>query len=502
MEPRPPKGNRPSSQRQQSAQQQPTQQPTQSWEQPGQPNQPAAGRPQPPAPGSRESGYGAPPRYPTPPPAYPPDPYAAGYGQGGYGAPQDPGYGQPAQPPRYPAPGGYGQPGYGQPPPPDPYGGGYGQPGYGQPPAPAGGYPGNYPPDPYGGYGQPGYGQQPPSMGSYPPAQSGQVQPQSPAPAGRSAGWIAPLPDEEIAASAQPGYGGGYGGGGFTADPRPGGRAAGPNRQTQIIAALAIGGLALMILAIVIGFIVFGGEDDDDPGANQAAAATQTAAAIGAPDDDGTAAAGQIAGETPTATATETETATTEETPPPTEAPTEAPPTEAPSSGVYDGSVVDLLPTETDLPAGFVATGEPDRFSRADVAVNLGGDADANDEQLRAWRFDEHWRQEFAVPPDQADPAGTSVLFVSINLFRIESGAVEALDLFVESSEAIGLEQVGGESLGDNSVTMTSSTAEGTTVVIYVQQGNVLMRMYGFSAEGDPTADVVALTEAVLAKLP
>ncbi len=494
MEPRPPKGNRPSSQRQP---QQPAQQPTQSWEQPGQPNQPAAGRPQPPAPGSRESGYGGAPRYPAPPPAYPPDPYAGGYGQGGYGAPQDPGYGQPGQPPRYPAPG-YGQPGYGQPPPPDPYGGGYGQPGYGQPPA--GGYPGNYPPDPYGGYGQPGYGQQPPSIGSYPPAQSGQAQPQSPTPAGRSAGWIAPLPDEEIAASAQPGYGGGYGGGGFTSDPRPGGRAAGPNRQTQIIAALAIGGLALMILAIVIGFIVFGG-DDDDPGANQAAA-TQTAAAIVAPDDDGTAAAGQVAGETPTAVPTETETATAEETLPPTEAPTEAPPTEAPSSGLYEGSVVDLLPTEADLPAGFVATGEPDRFSRADVAVNLGGDADANDEQLRAWRFDEHWRQEFAVPPDQADPAGTSVLFVSINLFRIESGAVEALDLFVESSEAIGLEQVEGESLGDNSVTMSSSTAEGTTVVIYVQQGNVLMRMYGVSQEGDPTADVVAMTEAVLAKLP
>jgi hypothetical protein len=91
---------------------------------------------------------------------------------------------------------------------------------------------------------------------------------------------------------------------------------------------------------------------------------------------------------------------------------------------------------------------------------------------------------------------------VSINLFRSESGAAEAIDLFVESSQAIGLEQVEGESLGDNSVTMTSSTAEGNTVVIYVQKGNVLMRMYGFSQEGDPTADVVSMTEAVLAKLP
>ena len=494
MEPRPPKGNRPSPQRQP---QQPAQ-PTQSWEQPGQSNQPAGGRPQPPAPGSRESGYGGAPRYPAPPPAYPPDPYG-GYGQGGgYGAPPDQGYGQPGQAPRYPAPG-YGQPGYGQQPPPDPYGSGYGQPGYGQPQPPAGGYPGIYPPDPYGGYGQPGYGQQPPSPASYPPVQSGQVPAQSPA--GRSAGWIAPLPDEEIAATAQPGYGGGYGGGGFTADPRPGGRIAGPNRQTQIIAALAIGGLALMILAIVIGFIIFGGDDGDDS-SNQAAAATGTAAAIGAPADNGTAAAGVVTGETPTASATETATATTEETPAPTEAPTEPPPTEAPSSGLYEGAVVDLLPTAADLPAGFVATGEPDRFSRADVAINLGGDADANEAQLRAWRFDEHWRQEFAIPPDQADPAQTSVLFVSINLFRIESGAQEALGLFVSSSEAIGLEQVDGPALGDNSVTMASNTSEGNTVVIYVQQGNVLMRMYGFSQEGDPTADVVAMTEAVLAKLP
>lgn len=488
MEPRPPKGNRPASQRQ------PQQQPTQSWEQPAQSNQPGAGRsqPQPPAAPPRESGYGGP-RYPAPPPAYPPYEQAPGYGQPGYGAPQDPGYGQ-----RYPAPG-YGQPGYGQQPPADPYGG-YGQPGYGQPPA---GYPGGYPPaDPYGaGYGQPGYGQQPPSIGSIPAPQSGQapVQP----PTGRSAGWIAPLPDEEIAASAQPGYGGGYGGGGFTADPRVGRGASGPNRQTQIIAALAIGGLALMILAIVIGFIIFGGDDDDNPGSQAAASATETATVIGAPEGAGTTEAG-VAGETPSAEATETETVVAEETVPPTEAPTEPPAaTEAPASGgLFEGDVLDLLPTEGDLPAGFVATGEPDRFSRADVAVNLGGDAEANEDLLRQWRFDQHWRQEFAIPPDQADPAQTSVLFVSINLFRIENGAVEALDLFVESSQAIGLEPVDGQSLGDSSVTMASSSAEGNTVVIYVQKGNVLMRMYGFSVEGDPTADVVAMTEAVLAKLP
>lgn len=474
MEPRPPKGSRPPASP-------PPRTSGSSWEQP-------ASRPGAPPP---ESGYGAAPRYPAQPPApYPPFEPAPGYGQPGYApAPGESPYPPPAAPPpRYPAPG-YGQPGYGQPPPPaDPYAG-YG-PGYA--PAPAGAsYPPPYQSDPYAGYGQPGYGQ-PPTQPPQPP------QPPQQPPGRSGGGWIAPLPDEEIASSAQPTYGGGYGTGGFTADPRLGRPLTPPNRQTQIVAALAIGGLALMILAIVIGFIVFGGEDDDgDDTARAGAAATQTAQAIAAPDEpEPTESATEEAAE-PTAT-TEPE----EEAPPPTEPPAEPTATQPSSSALYDGEVTDLLPTTADLPAGFVATGEPTRFLRREVAGNLGGDVDANEELLREWRFDQHWRQEFAIPPGQFNPEDTSVLFISINRFRIADGADAALDLFVSAAETAGLTRIDGPTLGDESVTLVLESSEGSSVTIYVRRGNVLMRVFGFSEQGDPTADVVAMTNAVLAKLP
>ena len=468
MEPRPPKGARPAPQRQ-------PQQPAPGWEQANQQNRPAAPPP--------ESGYGAGARYPNQNyPGYD----QPNYGQGGY-PPQDPAYGQ-----RYPAPG-YGQPGYGQPsqqPPTDPYAGGYPQGGYSQqPPASGNAYP-QYPQnDPYGaGYPQqqPGYGQPPQQPPTQPPGRGG------------GGGWIAPLPDEDLNSTSQPGYGGGYGKGGFSVDPRSGQSLGAPNRQTQIVAALAIGGLALMILAIVIGFIIFGG--DDDNGGNQAnVSATETALAVAAPLEDST----------PTTVAEQTAEATSEPTtegaadaPTPTEAPPEPTATTEPEALFYEGDLTELLPTADDLPAGFAATSDPVRLQRAEVAANLDStNAAAIEEQLREWRFDRHWRQEFVISDAAYDAEETSVLFVSMNSFKLESGASEALDLFVSAAESLGMVRAEGVNLGDESVMLTSDS-NGHAVVIYVRYGNVLMRMYGYSEQGDPTADVIALTETVLAKFP
>ncbi|MCC6705231.1 MAG: hypothetical protein IT334_10165 [Thermomicrobiales bacterium] len=461
MEPRPPKGARPAPQR-------PPQQPAPGWEQPAQPNRPAA----PPS----ESGYGGPPRYP----GYD----QPGYGQGNYPPPQDPAYGQ-----RYPAPG-YGQPGYGQTPPPDPYGG-YNQGGYPPQPAAGGGYPPYPSNEPYGGgyTPAPGYGQ---------PAQ-----PPTPPPGrGSSGGWIAPLPDEDLnSAGQQPGYGAGYGKGGFSVDPRAGQPLGGPNRQTQIIAALAIGGLALMILAIVIGFIIFGGDDDDNGQAN--AAATETAIALAAPQNDPTATSESENAAEPTGTPEEgAETNANEPAPAPTEPPAEPTATSEPEALLFDGELTDLLPTSGDLPAGFAATTDPVRLQRSEVAANLdSSNAAAVEEQLREWRFDRHWRQEYVIAEADYDVNETSVLFVSMNSFRVESGASEALELFASAAESLGMVRAEGVNLGDESVMLTSD-ANGHAVVIYVRRGNVLMRMYGFSEQGDPTADVIALTESVLAKFP
>lgn len=117
----------------------------------------------------------------------------------------------------------------------------------------------------------------------------------------------------------------------------------GANRQTQIIAALAIGGLALMILAIVIGFIVFGG--DDENGANQAGAgATETALAIAAPQNEPTPTTdvNAAAAETP---ATDEAPATNDAAlPTPTEPLAEPTPTEVVETLFFTGELTSLLP--------------------------------------------------------------------------------------------------------------------------------------------------------------
>jgi hypothetical protein len=491
MEPRPPKTPRTPSQRQ------PQQKPSQpSWDQSGQ--QPGGSPP-------------VDPRYPNQQqPAYPPydQPPATGYGQPGYGRSQPaPGYGQPPQQPQsnYPPPG-YGNqppaPGYGQQPA-DPYSGyGQGQQGYGQPPQ-QGGYPGNYPPanDPYAGYGQPGYGQQPP-QGGYPPAGGGQPPVQPPAATrSSSGGWIAPLPDEQLSANSQPGYGG-YGIGGASS-----GKPV-VNRRTQIIAALAIGGLALMILAIVIGFIIFGGDDNKDKNDQAALAATQTSEAIAAPATV-PATSTTVLGQPTTAPTTDpnaavdpnaTQTAgaaTTEES-----AADQGSTEETSGPALFTESVETLLPTVDELPPGFVQTNQ-DQLQRADVATALGDEATI-DAQLRDMAWRENWFREFAVPPDQSDPAITIVLYVSIHRFRNIEGAQEALPFFVQKGEELnGYTQVDGNTYGDSSVTMTGTATDGgNVVVIYALKNNILVRVYGLSPTGDPTADVEALVEAELAKIP
>lgn len=485
MEPRPPKPPR-------SNPRQPRQQQPSSWDQTGQPTPPN----QPPAGNRRDGGYPGSNRYPE----YPNYDQQPEYGRGAA-------YPQPGQ--SYPAQ----QPGYGQQQPPDPYAGGYQRPVY--PPAtPQGGYPAGYPgntPDPYAGYsGQQPY---PPQPGAYPPAQTGQLPVQAPAGRSSGGGWIAPLPDEDLSSIQPSTYGAGYGGGGFSGDPRSGRAAPGPNRQTQIIAALAIGGLALMILAIVIGFIVFGGDDDSND--------TPTAIAGVTTDVMPTTTTGTVQDLTPTVPAGEE--AVTPTTEPATETATEpvqdneaaAAPTEAPTEAADQGSNTEatvfngddgesLLPSVDELPEpNFVITtsAADERYSRAEVAGSLGGVAGGPEEQeLRENGFDSNWRREFAIDPNFASNGETSVLFVSATVFRSVEGAANSFDLYLDAAAQAGYEEVDGESLGDQSTTL-EAVGEGTAAVMYILQDNVIFRIYAYSLDGDPTADLVALAQTVLAKM-
>lgn len=486
MEPRPPKPPR-------STPRQPQQQPQQpAWDQTGQPTAPS----QPQGGSRRDGGYPGSNRYPE----YPNYEQQPGYGRGAAYPPSGQNY--PAQPQ---------QPGYGQQQPADPYAG-YQRPVY-PPSNPQGNYPAGYPgstPDPYAGYG----GQQvyPPQPGAYPPpAQTGQIPAQTPAGRGGSGGWIAPLPDEDLSSIQPSSYGGGYGGGGFSGDPRSGRAMPGPNRQTQIIAALAIGGLALMILAIVIGFIVFGGDDDPSgtptPAAGVVTDVTPTTTTDAAQNLTPTVPAGEGAVTPTEAPATETVTGEAQNSEP-TAAPTEAPADTTDQGSTADGGIFEasgetLLPSVDELPqSNFVVTtsAEDARFNRSEVADSLGDQDGSIDQELRANGFDSNWRREFAIDPNSASNDQTSVFFVSATIFRSVQGATDSYHLYLDAAAAADYTEIDGESLGDQSTTL-QAVGEGTAMVMYIQQDNVIFRIYAYSLGGDPTADLVALAQTVLAKM-
>jgi hypothetical protein len=93
------------------------------------------------------------------------------------------------------------------------------------------------------------------------------------------------------------------------------------------------------------------------------------------------------------------------------------------------------------------------------------------------------------------------VFFVSISIFRTAEGAADSLSIYTDSASQFGYTEIDGEQIGDQSATFESSDG-GNVTVYYVLQDNVIFRIYGLSAQGDPTADVLALAQAALAKMP
>jgi hypothetical protein len=477
-----------------------------------------------------QPGYGQP-GYPQQPPAYgqQPDP---GYAPGGY-APQAP-YGQ--QPPVYGQPG-YGQPGYAPP--------AYGQPAPGQPVYPPQGHyppPGAaYPQQPP--YGQPGYGQRPPvdpqgrpldPQGR--PVDPGAAQPRVAGQPVTQGAWMGPLPDDDDTlraagypvANTAPYAGGAHppagGPDGYATDPgdyRPstgvypagvyrGSRSArnrqrrGNVQQTRLVAAVAAIGVAIFALAILLFFVVFRGDDNAGaPTAPGVAAATATVDPALAGGTTG----GVVATQAPVdAAAVQPTAAPDANAAQPTAADPAAATTDSAGStlvdgGLYTGTIERLLPTERVLPDGFVQT-ENVEASREDVAISLGDQAEV-DALLVGWGWNGNWQRQFELDPALVTgPEQTIVLYVSIHRFDTVEGAQQAFPFFTQKAQELtGLGIGDGPALGDQTIWLIGGDAGANTVSVYIQRGNVMIRVYGYAPAGQPQQDVVDLATRIVSRL-
>jgi len=261
--------------------------------------------------------------------------------------------------------------------------------------------------------------------------------------------------------------------------------------------------LALLVLAAIVGtavFLMLRLFGDDGPRNNDVAAATGTAAALAAPSattaatGEQTQDAGAVAGADETAAPTEEAIDT-----PPEQTPTpeEAQPAAEPTRGNAPPSARSMLPATGDLSGNYERT-EDDKRTRDAVADSFSKPEEALS-KLESWKWRENAYRTFEIPAaNSPDVNDTTVINISIHRFGDEQGAKDALNYFAEDVIATqGLEEFRIDRIGEQTRALRGNKG-GSNVVVYVRNGDYLIRIGGYSPEGDPTDDVIALAKSII----
>lgn len=305
----------------------------------------------------------------------------------------------------------------------------------------------------------------------------------------------------------------------------------GQRRRRQLVAA-AVGGLSVLLLGAIVFFSYILLRDEDAPSqnddllaaqtqiANEAAtvSANQTVIAQAAAEQTAQAQAlnpdatveptapAETTGETPAAGGT----VPAGETPPAEDAASggETPPAEdaAPdlsgNAALSAEQLTELLPVAEQAPEALTSVTDNSR-TQEQVVEALGGGRPA-ETSLTDWGWTGNVERQFlAGDLEAADPATTTVITVSIHGFANPEAAAEALpffsDILVTSNGYADADAPELADLGDGARLLTQTAEEGQNVALYVQDGSVMYRLGGFSAAGDPTADVISMATAMLA---
>ena len=175
-------------------------------------------------------------------------------------------------------------------------------------------------------------------------------------------------------------------------------------------------------------------------------------------------------------------------------------PTRTPTPRPRATTIAAMLPVPDDVPPGMVQTVDDQRTAAA-VAAAFGDLAADAEQRLNAWEWKGNVYRRFEVPADLAPDPGTTI-FLEVSIHRFGSGdqASEALTYFTDDVAASGQADIEVEPLGDE-VRALQGGDNGTDIVtLYTRRGPILIKVAGYAPAGDPTEDVVALAETILAK--
>ncbi len=164
--------------------------------------------------------------------------------------------------------------------------------------------------------------------------------------------------------------------------------------------------------------------------------------------------------------------------------------------------IASLLPTEAQVPTGLVVIEDGER-SLDDVAAGFSDPEDAT-ERFVAWGWQRNVIRAFHVPEGaSADPNEIDGIYISVHEFGSADGAAEALDYALDAhAAATDLEEISVDRLGDSSRALYGKMPYGNEITLYVQRGNLLIRLSASSPEGDPRTDTIALMQTVLNSQP
>jgi hypothetical protein len=308
----------------------------------------------------------------------------------------------------------------------------------------------------------------------------------------------------------------------------------GQRRRRQLVAA-AVGGLSVLLLGAIIFFAYLLLNEDDPPSenddllaaqtqvANDAAtvAANQTMVAQAADEQTAQAGGGEEEGETPTeeSAATEEPEATEpagagEETAAPEETPsangegegdgageeTPAAPDLSGNASLDEEGLLALLPGQEQVPADLTTVVDTTR-TQEQVVESLGGGRPA-ESSLAEWGWSGNVERSFENPdPENADPASTTYLSVSIHGFDGPESAEAALPFYAEIlvASGSGYTEIDAPDIGDGTQMFSVNDANGGTwITLYVRDGSVMYRIFAVSPGGDPTEDVIAVANELV----
>jgi hypothetical protein len=161
--------------------------------------------------------------------------------------------------------------------------------------------------------------------------------------------------------------------------------------------------------------------------------------------------------------------------------------------------LLELLPTQDQVPGGLVQVDEAER-SKEEVIAALGGTEEAA-QLLDDWGWSGNAFRDFIADEDAPPQSGTTFLNVSVHRFADSESAGNAMVFF--SDQVIfgqGLEEVEPPAIGESARLLRGAPDGVPLSVLYAQAGPIMYRIGGSteSPDGDPTADVLTVAGEII----